>query len=42
MKDNDTEPPASWIDFLSERGPFINQQDMDYFISGLRLAGISK
>ncbi len=42
MKGNDAEPPASWIEFLAERGPFLNKDDMDHFVDGLRKAGLPK
>ena len=42
MKGNETEPPARWIDFLAERGPFLNESDMDHFVEGLRKAGLPK
>ncbi len=42
MKGNDVEPPASWIGFLAERCPFLNKDDMDHFVDGLRKAGLPK
>jgi adenylate cyclase len=42
MKGNDVEPPASWIEFLAERCPFLNKDDMDHFVDGLRKAGLPK
>jgi tetratricopeptide (TPR) repeat protein len=42
MKGNDVEPPASWIEFLAERCPFLNKDDMEHFVDGLRKAGLPK
>ena len=42
MEGNDVEPPASWIEFLAERCPFLNKDDMDHFVDGLRKAGLPK
>ncbi len=32
--------PQSWLDFIAQRCPFKQRQDMEHFMDGLRKAGV--